>query len=205
MSVDYRLLNTWQSELQAKPWLRLALGGIAVLLAVLGLLELDDWVQGAGQDHQRLQREIARMQAIAGEPEWRRQRDEVFARLATLRERSWREESEGRMQALMQDWMLERLGAHGLTPGDLAATVLPTAAPRGPDAKPGAPNDSDLRLVRIKATFNFDPDRLHALLADLAAQPRAVQVVRMSVLNGARRSAELELEAVFVLATRGNS
>jgi hypothetical protein len=201
--VDTSLWDDWRAELRAKPWLRLALGGAAVLVAVMLLLDLEAWVHGARQEQLRLTREIDRMESMAGEAHWRRQRDEVFALLATLRERAWREESEGRMQALMQDWTRAQLENHGLPPRELVATVLPAtdAAGAGPGANAGA--DEDLRRVRVRVAFDFDADQLTALLEDFAVHPQPVQVARMSVANGARRAVELELEAVFVLATRG--
>lgn len=200
-AVSASLWDTWRAEIQAKPWLRLALGGAAVLLAAMLLLDLEAWVHDARQEQQRLEREIGRMESMASQTQWRRQRDEVFALLGMLRERAWREESEGRMQALMQDWTRAQLENRGLPPREFVTTVLQASD----SSSTGGGAVDDLWRVRVRVSVDFDADKLTALLQDFAAHPQPVQVVRLSVSNGARRAVEMELEALFVLASRRTS
>jgi len=220
------MLNAWLDELRAKPRLRLGLLAVLALGWIFGLLELEAAWGTARQEQARLSHEIARMQAISGQTQWRQQRDAVFMALADLRSRAWRDESEGRMQAQMQDWVREQLVALGLQASELNVVVLPagekpaagesrgraTAAGTpagsggtGAGAGPAGGDGSDLRLVRSRVVFEFQPDKLHQLLAAVQASPKWLWVARMAVLNGNRKSVELELEALFILGTRGGA
>lgn len=187
-------MNDWLQELRDKPRLRLGLLVVIALAWVYGLLELETAASAAHQEQARLVDEVSRLQDIGSEVEWRRQRDEVFARVADLRGRAWREESEGRMQALLQDWLRQQLTAQGLQPRDLTVAVLPLS-----------PQDSgsDLRLLRARLAFDFDPDRLHALLGTLADSPGAMRMPRLVVRTTGRSSVEMDLEALFILAAPG--
>lgn len=225
------MLNTWLDELRAKPRLRLGLLAVLALGWIFGLLELEAASGTARQEQTRLSHEIGRMKAISGQTQWRKQRDAVFMALADLRSRAWRDESEGRMQAQMQDWVRERLAAQGLQARELNVVVLPAGGqpPAGEDrsragvaaapnaaggsasgggrggAGGGGSGDSDLRLVRSRVVFEFQPDKLHELLAAVEASPKWLWVPRLVVHNGNRRSVELEIEALFILGTRGGA
>lgn len=225
------MLNTWLDELRAKPRLRLGLLAVLALGWIFGLLELEAAWGTARQEQARLAHEIARMQAISGQTQWRQQRDAVFMALADLRSRAWRDESEGRMQAQMQDWVREQLVTLGLQASELNVVVLPagekpaageargrataagtpaggggsTGVGGGAGAGAGGSEGSDLRLVRSRVVFEFQPDKLHQLLAAVQASPKWLWVARMAVLNGNRKSVELELEALFILGTRGGA
>jgi len=187
-------VNTWLQELRAKPRLRLGLLAVIALAWVYGLLELEAAATAARQEQARLVDEVARMQGLGTEAEWRQQRDEVYARLTALRARAWREESEGRMQALLQDWLREQLAAQSLQARELTVAVLPLS-----------PQDegSDLRLLRARLAFDFDADRLHALIGNLYQGPGAVWMPRVLVRTVGRRSVEMDLEFLFILGMPG--
>lgn len=184
-------MNDWLQELRDKPRLRLGLLVVIALTWAYGLLELEASTGAARVEQARLVDEVARLQGMGSEADWQRQRDEVFARVTELRGRAWREESEGRMQALLQDWLRQQLTAQGLQARDLTVAVLPLA-----------PQDqgSDLRLLRARLAFDFDPDRLHALLGTLAQSPGALRMPRLLVRTTGRSSVEMDLEALFILA-----
>lgn len=185
-------MNDWRQELRDKPGLRLGLLVVIALAWIYGLLELEAAQAAASQERLQLVEEVARMQGLGSEADWRRQRDEVFARLTALRGRAWREESEGRMQALLQDWLRQNLSSQGLQARELTVAVLPLA-----------PQDqgSDLRLLRARLAFDFDADRLHGLIGALYQGPGAVRMPRLLVRTSGRPSVEMDLDVLFILGT----
>lgn len=186
------MIDTWLHELRTKPLLRLALLAAVALAWIYALLELEAGVGKARTDQARLQVELERMQALAEDTSWPAQRERVFRQLADLRARAWREESEGLMQALMQDWLRDQLAGQGLQPRELTVAVLPA----GDAAEP------DLRLVRSRVVFDFSAETLHALLAEFARHPNALWVPRLVVRNAQQRVVELDVEALFLVGTR---
>ncbi len=198
------MMQAWVDEVRAKPRLAAGLGVVVMLVWVLGLLELDAAQQRAQAEQLRLSEELTSLRAMAGEDAWRQQRDQAFERLAQLRSRAWREESEGRMQAAMQDWLRERSAVHGMPARELSVTVLPPAGAAEPAVATVAAEASataDLRLVRARLVADFQPQGLHALMAEFASHPQSVWVTRLSVRNGARRTLEMEIEAPFIVAS----
>jgi hypothetical protein len=205
-------VSGWRQELQDNPRLRAGLLAVAALLWLFGLFELDDRVRAAERERARLSDELARLRVAAAEQQWPALRDQVKQRLDDYRALAWREESEGRMQATLQDWLREQFAAVGLQPRDLQVSVLPAsagaAAPGGASASAPARKaelPTDLRIARARMAFDFQPDGLHRLLAALDASRRWIWVSRLSVDNGGRRSVELELEALFVLGAKAGS
>jgi hypothetical protein len=200
----------WRQELQDNPRLRLGLLAVAALLWLFGLFELDDRLRATERERARLTDELARLRVAAAEQQWPTLRDRVKQRLDDYRALAWREESEGRMQATLQDWLREQFTAVGLQPRDLQVSVLPASAGAAAPPAASAPArkaelPSDLRIARARMAFDFQPDGLHRLLAALNASRRWIWVSRLSVDNGSRRSVELELEALFVLGAKAGS
>lgn len=203
-------MTGWRQELQDNPRLRLGLLAVAALLWLFGLFELDDRLRATERERARLTDELARLRVAAAEQQWPTLRDRVKQRLDDYRALAWREESEGRMQATLQDWLREQFTAVGLQPRDLQVSVLPASAGAAAPPAASAPArkaelPSDLRIARARMAFDFQPDGLHRLLAALNASRRWIWVSRLSVDNGSRRSVELELEALFVLGAKAGS
>lgn len=203
-------MTGWRQELQDNPRLRLGLLAVAALLWLFGLFELDDRLRATERERARLTDELARLRVAAAEQQWPTLRDRVKQRLDDYRALAWREESEGRMQATLQDWLREQFTAVGLQPRDLQVSVLPASAGAAAPPAASAPArkaelPSDLRIARARMAFDFQPDGLHPLLAALNASRRWIWVSRLSVDNGSRRSVELELEALFVLGAKAGS
>jgi hypothetical protein len=195
-------VNSWLDELRSKPRLRAGLAAVAALLWLLGLLELFDALDAARKDKARLSDEVLRLRSVGAEPRWPAMREQAEARLADYRSLAWREESEGRMQAMLQDWLREQLAAVGVQPRELVVTVLParTVSPAEGGRKAELP--ADMRIARARLTFEFKADALHQVLARLPASRRWIWVSRMAVDNDSQRVVELELEALFVLGVR---
>ncbi len=195
-------MSRWLDELRRNARLRVGLAAVGLLVWLLGLLELSDALDAARAELARSSEEVQRLRAVRGEQHWPAFRDQAQARLADYRSLAWREESEGRMQAMLQDWLREQLAIVGLQPRELAVTVLPARPAATADDKRKSELPADMRLARARLSFDFKPDSLHQLLAALAASRRWIWVSRLAVENDSRRVVELELEALFVLGTR---
>jgi hypothetical protein len=195
-------VSVWFDELRSKPRLQAGLAVGLALLWLLVLLELTDALDAARQDKARLIDEVARLRTVGAEQHWPAMRDQTAGRLADHRSLAWREESEGRMQAMLQDWLREQLAAAGVQPRELVVTVLParTVSPSGSGRK--AELQADMRIARARLSFEFKPDALHQILARLPTSRRWIWVSRLSVDNDGQRVVELELEALFVLGAR---
>jgi hypothetical protein len=198
-------VNQWLDELRRKPRLQAGLAVVLALLWLLGLLELSDALDAARREKARLIDEVARLRTVGAEQHWPAMRDQTQVRLADHRALAWREESEGRMQAMLQDWLREQLAAVGVQPRELVVIVLParTVLPSEQGRKSELP--ADMRIARARVSFEFKPDALHQVLARLPASRRWIWVSRMSVDNDSQRVVELELEALFVLGARESS
>ena len=195
-------MSGWLDELRRKPRLRAGLAGVLALVWLLGLLELSDALDAAHKERARLSEEVARLRSVGAEKRWPALREQTEARLADHRSLAWREESEGRMQAMLQDWLREQLASVGVQPRELVVTVLParSVSPSANGRKAELP--ADMRIARARVSFEFKPDALHQILARLPASRRWIWVSRMAVDNDSQRMVELELEALFVLGAR---
>jgi hypothetical protein len=195
-------VSNWLDELRSKPRLQAGLAVVLALLWLLGLLELSDALDAARKERVRLSDEVARLRTVGAEQHWPAMRDQAQARLADHRSLAWREESEGRMQAMLQDWLREQLASVGVQPRELVVTVLParTVSPAANGRKAELP--ADMRIARARVSFEFKPDAMHQVLARLPASRRWIWVSRMAVDNDSQRVVELELEALFVLGAR---
>ena len=198
-------MNRWLDELRGNPRLRIGLVAVGVLVWLLGLQQLSDGLDAARAELAQSSEELQRLRTLRGEQHWPAFRDQAQTRLADYRSLAWREESEGRMQAMLQDWLREQLATAGLQPRELAVTVLPPRAAPAAGDKRQAELPADMRLARARLSFDFKPDTLHQLLAALAASHRWIWVSRLAVENDNRRTVELELEALFVLGARAPS
>lgn len=195
-------MSAWRDELRSNARLRIGLMVVVALVWVLGLLEMLDQLDAARKDRSRLTGEVEELRLVGKEQHWMALRDQAQQRLADYRALAWREESEGRMQAMLQDWLREQLAAVGVQPRELTVTVLPArgVTPAQRDGKAQLP--ADMRIARAQLSFEFKPDALHQFLARLPASLRWIWVSRMSVDNDNRRMVDLELEALFVLGSR---
>lgn len=192
----------WREEMRGNPRLRAGLAAVVALLWVLVLLELSGALDAAREKHKELNGEVSRLRDLQGEQQWPALRDKAQERLADYRSLAWREESEGRMQAMLQDWLREQLAAAGVQPREMTVTVLParSVAPTGSGRKSELP--PDMRLARARISLDFKPDSLHQFLAKLPASRRWIWVSRLVIENESRRMVEIELESLFVLGAR---
>ena len=192
----------WREELRSNSRLRFGLVAIAASLWLLVLLELSSARDAAREERNQLSDEVIRLRSVRGEQQWMTLRAQAQQRLADFRSLAWREESEGRMQAMLQDWLREQLAVVGVQPREMTVTVVPArgVAPSTSGRKSELP--LDMRLARARLSFEFKPDSLQQFLAKLPTSRHWIWVSRMVVENEGRHVVELELEALFVLGAR---
>lgn len=195
-------MSRWRDHLRSNRRLRSGLAVVVALIWLLGLLELWDRIDAARKEQAGLGDEVIRLQSVRGEQQWPAVRDQAYARLADFRSLAWREESEGRMQAMLQDWLREQLAAVGAQPRELSVTVLPARSVAPADGGRKSELPADMRIARARLSFEFKPDALHHFLAKLPASLHWIWVSRMTIENDSRKSVELELEALFLLGAR---
>ena len=200
--------DAWRDEWQGNPRLRLGVLLAGTLLALWALLTLADRLDAAVAERDRLAAQVQRLRAVAGDPRW----DAVAADLRVIdaqwRSRLWREPTEGRMQAALQDWLRTQVTAAGLVPRELVASVQPVQAPAdaaGPGTRAAAEAGSvmlpeGVRVVRARVTVDVPALRVHELLAALAQAPGHLRLSRLAVANVERQATELEVEALFTAA-----
>lgn len=197
-----QLLLIWQ-QLQAQPR-ALAGAGLLVALAWLAwLLDADAQRVAAQQQLATQQQQLQRLQGFAGEQQWLQALQAGQTALAQVRQRLWREESEGRIQAHLQDWLRQQAEKSGLRVRELVVSLPQrpgqeeaTAAPAEPVS--GAALAPDLRLVQAQLTLEFDSAALATFLTEISSQERWLWLQRLQVQSQANRHvAELELQALF--------
>lgn len=195
-------------QLQAQPR---ALAGIALLLVLGWLALLLDWDARRVAAEEQLvvqQRQLARLQGFAQEEQWLPALEASQAQLGQLRARLWHQESEGRIQAYFQDWLRAQLEQAGLKVVELNVSLPQTGA----GGEQGVSSTEvahalppDMRVVRAQMTLEFDTDSLAAFMTNISSQERWLWLQRLQVRSHPnRRSAELELGALFAVGTLGS-
>lgn len=200
----------WQ-ELERNRRLRLGLVVAVALLWCFTLLELDDQVTTARASVKQLQGQIARTRALAQEAHWQEYREMTTRTLAQFRARAWREESEGRIQAHLQDWLRGELTKGGIEAKEL---VVSLPEPSGPaqegetsqtdvqEPRPESELPAEMRVVHARVVFDFIEGPFNELIAKLSSSDHWLWVEGLSVRNWGTRTVELELGALFVIGTR---
>lgn len=181
-------------RLEANP--RLAVGvAVAVgLVWVFLLLDLADRLDAARRAERSAALQLERLRGVTGDERWPGLLDTVNQRLTAFRDRAWREDSEGLVQARMQDWLQEQLGAAGLVQRELSVSLpVPLEAREGVEAPP------DMRLVTARLSVDFTPQGLNSLLARIAGSTHWVRVDRLLVRNWGNPTVELELSGLFII------
>lgn len=181
-------------RLEANP--RLAVGvAVAVgLVWVFLLLDLADRLDAARSAERSAALQLERLRGVTGDERWPGLLDTVNQRLTAFRDRAWREDSEGLVQARMQDWLQEQLGAAGLVQRELSVSLpVPLEAREGVEAPP------DMRLVTARLSVDFTPQGLNSLLARIAGSTHWVRVDRLLVRNWGNPTVELELSGLFII------
>lgn len=195
-------MSDWRAELRGNRRLQAGLILVVALLWLLGLFELSDRLDAARRERSRLSDEVLLLRLASSEQQWPALRDQAQARLADYRSRAWREESEGRMEAMLQDWLREQLATVGAELRELTVSVQPARSVGSIESSRRPDLPADMRIARARLSFGFKPDTLHQFLAKLSASSRWIWVTRMAVENDNRRLVDIELEALFILGAR---
>ncbi len=202
----------FQRELQDNRRLRLGLMAVVAIVWVLALLQLDDHLSAARQEEGQLRGQIIRLQAMGKEDRWPGYRDRVTKNLAQFRARAWREESEGRIQAHLQDWLREQLAEGGIKADELLVSL-----PQGYETPAEGTEESmtgiektrseddlppEMRVVHARLTFAFHEQPFLKLMNAISGSAHWLWIERLTVRNWGKRTVELELGALFVIGPR---
>ena len=199
-------MSAWSSSLEELSGnRRLQLGGLAIvaLLWTYGLLTLDEQVDARQQAAASLQNENRALANLADDDAWLELRQAAVRRLSEFRERIWREESEGHVQAAFQDWLQGQVNARGLRALELNVSILS----RAPGEVAGATTAQlalppEMRLARARLVLDFEPQALIDLLAGLAQDGRWIWTERVMIRNWGTPRVELELGALFIVGAK---
>jgi hypothetical protein len=204
------VIRIWR-ELEQNRRLRLGLMVAVALVWCFALLELDEQVTASRKSMRQLQGQIARIKATAKEDHWHEYREMTTRTLAQFRSRAWREESEGRIQAHLQDWLREKLAHGGLEAKELVVSIPQASGP----AREGAPEPvvsdepppenelpTEMRVVHARMVFDFQEGPFNDLITTLSSSDHWLWVERLTVRNWGTPTVELELGALFVIGPR---
>lgn len=176
---------------------------IVALCWVYGLLSVDEALSRRREEIAQRDMEITRLAAQARSQEWMQLRDQAVRRLSEFRARVWREESEGHIQAVFQDWLRVLAEQQRLKTREVTVTLLaPTASGDGAKSPAPAGLPPEMRIVRARMVMDFQPQAFAGLVASLMANEHWVWVERLSVRNWGAPQAELELGALFAVGAR---
>ena len=205
-------MTSFLNELKDNRRLRLGLMAVFAIIWLLALLELNDHLSTARMEARQLRAQIARVQTLAKDSRWPGYRDRVTASLAQFRARAWREESEGRIQAHLQDWLREQLFDGGIEAKELVVSLPQaykgpdnddgTGAPGTEQTETGSALPSEMRLVHARLVIDFREKPFLKLMAAIADSNHWLWVERLAVHNWGTRTVELELGALFVIGPR---
>lgn len=194
---------SWRDEIRGNPRLRLGLVMIAAVLGVLGLLEWHDRQGLRVGEQQRLAAQVARLANPQSMAAWPRREREAQAVLQLLQQRLWRHTSVGLAQAQFQDWLREQLRL--VNAPNAAVRIAEAESLAALRAEPSLGDQGSRGAaeakgpLRVGAQLEFamaDPQMLVALLAAMAAHPRAVHVESL-VVKGQR--VEMRVASSFLI------
>lgn len=173
---------------------------IGVLMGVPLLLDYQEALAVKDKEIAQARRDLARLNAILEEDYWPARSQEAALLLANLRERVWREESEGLMQAALRDWVSRILATQGLQVRNMSVRVDP---PGEANHSGGVPLPVEMRVVRAEIELELNAPGLVAFLEELYRQPRLIWVERFSMHTQTQRDISLQIAAMFALGMKG--
>ena len=191
-------LSSLLAGVKANPRLRLGLWLIVGTAWLYGLLLLRDEVRHAASDHQALARNVARVQARAGQTEWTARVEPAQALQLELENRLWRASTIGLAQAAFQDWLNQAVQQANLTRPVVSVAAQEQSAPEKNAAgttKTGL--NADIWKVSAKVGFDFTPKGLYALMGRLAGHDKQIVVETLVIRGAPARRAEMVLVAHF--------
>lgn len=187
----------WRSEVRSNRRLQAGLLLAGLLVWVAALLTLDEAVGQQEKQRLRAAREWARLEQLREADQWPQIQQEAVNLLARYRERAWREESEGRLQAVLQDWLNQQLAELGLRASEMEVRIESADAAAGQPSLP-----AEFRVGRARLRLNTDVARLADLLALVESDPRWLWIDQLQWRAGQPASVELQVNALFLVGAR---
>ena len=191
-------LSPLLASIKSNPRLRLGLWFVLGIAWLYAILLLRDETGHAASEHQALAKKVARIEAQAGQVEGIERVEPARALLLQQENRLWRESTIGLAQAAFQDWLNQAVLQASLTRPmvTVAAQEESTLEKKATGAKDAEPNN-DIWKVSAKASFDFTPKNLYALLARLSAHEQQIVVETLVIRGAPVPRAEMLLVAYF--------
>lgn len=180
-----------REQLQRNPRLRLALWAILAILWIYALLLASDALPGAHAEVRARQSELARLQKIEPIEVWRQREADAQSQLRAVEAMGWDATKSAVASAEIQDWLRQLATKSGLGVKELRAAG--SDAPSGAGAA-GAAASASVQTVRMRATLEFNPMALAALMHELGQVERGVVIERLQLKLTSKPSvAEMDL------------
>lgn len=204
------LFTSLQHEWSERPALRLGVACIAGILWLYGLLV---WYDAAAERDRGLAqkaRQLARIEAQAGETQWPERLQEAERRLLGFESSVRKVESLGQAQGDLQDWVNEQARTAGLrnvavtlsgvpsvgmasgVPSPAVALAPPAQVAGGPEAVLGLG-----WVVRAQVRSEFSPVTAYDMLAALSSGSRRVWVDSITIQMQPAPRWELQLASAY--------
>jgi hypothetical protein len=189
-----------REQVRNNPRLRLGLWLVLGILWVSMLLSVSDWIAAASSRTRAAATDLDRLRSLAAQSGWEQRAEDARQQLSLLQSMTWTEPERGLAEAAMQDWVTSLAAKAGialreraLLPGDPGDKRSDGAA----TAKHVAVLPQEYALLRMRLSFELNPQTLSAFLMELSQAPQVVRVERLRAIPSARPAmAELELVSV---------
>ena len=167
-------------ELRANPRLRM---GLALALALVLFVVLNDWRAATGERARAVGREQARLEATAErarDTAWTQRAQEARAARVQFEASLWQAGSVGAAEALFVDWMNREMGAAKVNNlNEIAASLPGGNAPGQVTSGPTLPDGT--ALMRLSVSYEFAPGVVERVLDRLAQTNRYLVVESLTV------------------------
>lgn len=180
-----KLEEAW-GEIRANARLRLGLWAVAGIVG----LQIGFWLQdlrgGAVLSYGQAQKRLARVEAMAGEREWVARAEEARRLRVTMEERLWVADSKGLAQAVVQNWLDQRVAALNLQKARV--NTQPAVEMEG---------GGGYWQVTAKVEGSYRSHEVEALLAEMAGYERLLVVDSLQVSRQREPRFTLVVKAFF--------
>lgn len=188
------MLDQLFSELKGNLRLRI---GVALILAVLWLyliLVMRETLDDSRREFRNSSLKLGKLQSVMREGDWSERLTAAKTLQAELESGLWRGDTLGLARASFQDWLNQQI--------QIAAVPRPSISMGGRnEGTPGdetQPGDAEgLWHVRAKLVFDFNPESLNKLLAQLASHPHHVAIESLHITKEPFPRVELLASAHF--------
>lgn len=185
--------NRFIQELRGNLRLRLGFALIVAIIWLYAILTLQEALQTKSQAFRASSHQLARLQAVMNEGDWTARLAEAQALQADMESKLWRGDTLGLARATLQDWLNQKLQQLAAT----HVTVTMLAPNEVRNEEQAADASLELWKVGAKLVFDFNPDTLNKLLAELEQGPHILVVESLHITKEPIPRVELTVQAYF--------